>query len=107
MVTLGTGVGGALFLDGLLVPQFTLGGYHKGTFNDRLNQAALDKIGTARWNKRLVKALPAIRELVHYDRLYIGGGNAKKVTIELDVRTTLISNDAGLQGGIALWRPKR
>ena len=107
VITLGTGVGSALYLDGLLVPQFSLGGDDKGPYNDRLNRAALEEIGPERWNRRLGKALATLRDFIHYDRLYIGGGNAKKVTIDLDIRTTLISNEAGLRGGIALWRPSR
>ncbi len=103
VITLGTGVGSALYLDGLLVPQFSLGGYEKGPYNDRLNRVALDDIGPERWNRRLGKALASLRDVIHYDRLFIGGGNARKVTLELDIRTTLISNEAGIRGGIALW----
>jgi hypothetical protein len=41
-----------------------------------------------------------------YDTLYIGGGNAKKVTGDLPARVRVISNVAGLLGGIALWEGK-
>jgi polyphosphate glucokinase len=42
--------------------------------------------------------------LLHYDHLYLGGGNAKHVEIELPANVSLASNDAGLTGGAALWR---
>jgi hypothetical protein len=41
--------------------------------------------------------------VINFDHLYIGGGNAKKVTIALPSHATIISNTAGLLGGIALW----
>ena len=45
-----------------------------------------------------------MRALVNFDRLYLGGGNARKVTLALDDDTTIVSNRAGVLGGIALWR---
>jgi polyphosphate glucokinase len=41
---------------------------------------------------------------VHFDQLYIGGGNAKKITFTPDPDVTIISNEAGIRGGVALWR---
>jgi polyphosphate glucokinase len=46
----------------------------------------------------------SLEALFNYDRLYIGGGNAKKVTLELPENVTLISNVAGLLGGIVFWQ---
>ena len=37
-------------------------------------------------------------------KLYIGGGNAKKINAELPANVEIVSNVAGLLGGIALWR---
>jgi len=42
--------------------------------------------------------------LFNYDYLYIGGGNAKKVSIELPANVKIVPNEDGLLGGIALWR---
>jgi polyphosphate glucokinase len=36
--------------------------------------------------------------------LYLGGGNSKKIEFELPANATIVSNVAGLLGGIALWR---
>ncbi len=109
VITLGTGLGSALYVGGLVVPQFALGHhvFEKGrTYDQELNRAALEKAGRRRWNKRLARALASLEHLVYYDRLYIGGGNAKHIRFEPDARTTLISNDAGIRGGIALWRAR-
>jgi polyphosphate glucokinase len=107
VITLGTGVGSALYLQGLLVPQFAIGHLpfrNHETYNEQLNIDALETVGTKKWNERLGKAIKALRQLVCYDHLYVGGGNAKKVSAALDNRTSLVSNSAGIRGGIELWR---
>jgi polyphosphate glucokinase len=40
---------------------------------------------------------------LHIDRLYVGGGNAKKLTVDLGHRAELVDNSAGILGGIKLW----
>ncbi|MBV8885664.1 MAG: hypothetical protein JO235_16940, partial [Chroococcidiopsidaceae cyanobacterium CP_BM_RX_35] len=69
-----------------------------------LGRAALDNAGKAKWNERLEKALVSLQSLFNYDYLYIGGGNAKKVSIELPANVKIVPNEGGLLGGIALWR---
>jgi polyphosphate glucokinase len=51
-----------------------------------------------------VKAIQLLERTFNYDRLYLGGGNAMRVTAKLPRNVTLVSNAAGLLGGIALWR---
>jgi polyphosphate glucokinase len=98
VVTLGTGVGSALFVDGVLVPNVEVG-------HDKLSDAQLKSVGKKRWNKRLVKAIRKLDAVFHYDRLYIGGGNARLVDIGiLPADVTIVSNLNGLVGGLALWR---
>ncbi len=41
--------------------------------------------------------------LVFFDYLYVGWGNAAKLTADLGPRTTIVSNTAGLLGSIKLW----
>jgi polyphosphate glucokinase len=50
------------------------------------------------------KAIRNLRSLTSFDHLYIGGGNARKIAFELDPDVTIVSNAAGITGGIALWR---
>ena len=110
VMTLGTGVGSALYLNGLLVPQFSLSRYEARphtTYDALLNDLALKERGVTRWNKRLKEAIGTLRWTVHYDRLYIGGGNAKAIRFEPGARVTIISNEAGIRGGIALWQRPR
>jgi polyphosphate glucokinase len=107
VITLGTGFGSALFVDGRLVPNLELGHhpFRKGkTYEDLLGNAALKKAGKKQWNKRLGRAVQTLELLFSYDRLYIGGGNTKHITRQLPDNVTLVPNLAGLLGGIALWR---
>jgi len=105
--TLGTGFGTALYLGGRLAPHLELAHhpFRKGeSYDEQLGNAALKKVGGKKWNKRLQQAIRNLRSLVHFDHLYIGGGNAKKIKFEPDPDTSTISNEAGIRGGIALWR---
>ncbi|MGL5061767.1 MAG: ROK family protein [Microcoleus sp.] len=107
VVTLGTGFGSALFVDGILVPNLELGHhpFRKGeTYEQQLGRFALDTVGPKRWNRRLEKALVLLQNLFNCDYLYIGGGNTKKITFELPPKVKVVPNVSGLLGGIALWR---
>lgn len=107
VITLGTGFGSALFLEGKLVPNLELGHhpFRKGeTYEEQLGRRALDEVGSKKWNLRLEKAIASIQHLFNCDRLYIGGGEAKKVTLDLPSNAKIIPNMSGLLGGIALWR---
>lgn len=107
VITLGTGFGSALFVDGKLVPNLEIAHhiFHGNkTYEDELGASALRKAGKKKWNQRLSKAIRSLEALFNYDYLYIGGGNAKKVTLSLPHNVRLISNIAGLLGGIAFWK---
>lgn len=107
VLTLGTGAGTALFVDGHLSPhmEFAHHPVHGGkTYNEYVGRDALDKVGKRRWNKRVRKVIDVLYALIHYDHLYIGGGNASHVKPPLPADVELVSNDAGITGGIALWR---
>ena len=107
VVTLGTGFGSALFLDGKLVPNLEIAHhpFDKGqTYEEKLGDAARKKIGKKKWNKRLLRAIRTLEHAFNYDHLYIGGGNAKKIIVKLPSNIRIVENVAGLLGGIALWR---
>lgn len=107
VITLGTGFGSALFVDGKLVPNLEMGHheFRKGeTYEQQLGRAALEKVGDSKWNRRLEKAIASLQHLFNYNYLYIGGGEATKVNIQLPENVKLIPNITGLLGGIALWR---
>ncbi len=110
VITLGTGFGSSLFIDGRLVPNVQLAhhaGWNRKTYEDELGDRALRKSGKKKWNRRLAKAIRSLDALFNFDHLYIGGGNSRKVAPDLPPNVKLVSNLAGLTGGIALWRTGR
>lgn len=107
VVTLGTGFGTGIYLDGRLGPHLELSHHpfrNGETYDQQLGNAARQEIGNRRWTKRVMKAIVNIRILTKFDHLYLGGGNAKKLDLPLDPDVTIISNEAGIRGGVALWR---
>jgi polyphosphate glucokinase len=107
VITLGTGLGSALFEDGRLAPHIELAHipFRKGeTYEDQLGNRALKKVGKSEWNRRLAKAVEAFRALTHFDKLYIGGGNAENVSLNLGPDVEIVSNILGMRGGIWLWK---
>ena len=106
VVTLGTGFGTALFENGRSLPHLELAHhrFRKGqTYEHRLGKRALKKIGRKKWNKRLGRAIRTLRALVHFDRLYLGGGNAEHVLLTRCPDTFVVSNTLGVMGGVAMW----
>jgi polyphosphate glucokinase len=106
VITLGTGLGTAVFLDGSPTPHLELAlmpFQGRGTFQDQLGNRTRRRIGNRRWSKRVLAAVEMFDALLHIDRLYIGGGNAKKLTVDLGHRVELVDNAAGILGGIKLW----
>lgn len=108
VITLGTGLGSALFEDGRLAPHIELAHipFRKGeTYEEQLGNRALKKVGKNVWNRRLAKAVDVFRALTHFDKLYIGGGNAENVSIDrLGDDVEIVSNTLGMRGGIWLWK---
>lgn len=107
VMTLGTGCGTALFFDGRLLPHLELGHsmFRKGqTFEEQIGNAARREIGKERWVSRVLKAIEAFDQSLFYDHIYIGGGNGRYLKdIELAPHVTLVSNTAGILGGIKIW----
>ncbi|HEX4078175.1 MAG TPA: ROK family protein [Rhizomicrobium sp.] len=108
VLTLGTGAGTGLFRDGQLMPHLELAQHpvygKKKTYNDYIGDAALKKEGAKHWNKRVAHTIEILTSLLNFDHLFIGGGNARKLTLDASPSITIVSNDAGLEGGAALWR---
>jgi polyphosphate glucokinase len=107
VVTLGTGFGTALFRDGELMPHMEIAHMpaHAGKdFDEFIGDKVRKRIGLRKWNKRVERVLPYLFTLLHYDHLYIGGGNAGRLIFELPRKTSIVPNIAGLKGGAALWR---
>jgi polyphosphate glucokinase len=106
VLTMGTGMGFALFQDGRPAPHLELSQHpiHKGkTYDQFIGNLAFRAIGRSRWNRRLKRVLANITTLVGFDTLYIGGGNAKEIELSLEPNIRLVSNQAGITGGVRLW----
>jgi polyphosphate glucokinase len=105
IVTLGTGMGSALYVDGHLCPlELAHHPWKKKTYEDYVGRRGLDKLGKKNWNKHVLEAIEQIRFTFNFDHLYLGGGNTKKIDFKPPKDVTIVSNETGLLGGVALWR---
>ena len=108
VITLGTGFGFSLYQDGRLAPHLEMGQHMARkdlTYDQYVGAAALDEVGKKRWRKRVDRSIEAVRTLTNFDMLYVGGGNARLIKEALPVDVHLVSNDAGITGGVKLWAP--
>ncbi len=106
VITLGTGFGFALYQEGRLAPQLEMSQHivrKDMTYDQYVGVAALEKVGRKRWQRRVQRVLAQLRAVVNFDMLYVGGGDAQKVDFELPADVRLVSNDAGITGGVRLW----
>lgn len=109
VITLGTGVGCGLFEDGRLAPHLEIGHIpfrNDQTYEEQLGAKALAEVGKRRWNRRLRKAIGYWRILTHFEKLYLGGGNAQLVSFKLPPDVEIVPNILGMKGGIWLWKDR-
>ena len=109
VLTLGTGMGCSLFVDGTYVPNLELAHhpFRDGeTYEDWVGDAAYEKHGKKKWNKRVRDVLEQVFPIWNPRRIYLGGGNAKHIEQKLPAYVKLVPNVAGLLGGIALWHDR-
>jgi polyphosphate glucokinase len=106
VLTLGTGLGSALFTEGHLVANLELGHhpFKKGkTYEDRVCDAELKQLGKKEWSKRVHEALATLIPIFNPRVLHLGGGNAQHVKGKLPSNVRLFGNVDGMTGGIKLW----
>ncbi len=109
MITIGTGLGSALFIDGKLVPNTELG--HIEVECDDAESIASDVVrkeqdlSWKKWAKRLDKYLNTLEHLFSPDLMILGGGAIKKqdqffplLTLRTRVIPAELGNDAGIVG---------
>jgi polyphosphate glucokinase len=108
VVTLGTGMGCALYHDGVYVPNLELAHHPLGrgtyTYEEYVSNKALTKHGKKKWSRRVHRVVAQILPIWNPHILYLGGGNARHIRGELPPNVKLADNTAGLTGGFALWR---
>lgn len=105
VITLGTSMGSAIYIDGHALPMEM--GHHPfrhGEYEDEVGNDALKRFGKKKWNKHLLRVIDQLYNTFNYDRLYIGGGNSSKISFELPDNVRVIDNADGLLGVAWLWR---
>ena len=105
--TLGTGFGTAWFRDGELMPHMDLAHLvmrKKDDFDVYVGDKTRRKIGNQQWNRRIKKLIGVLETVFAYDHLYLGGGNSRCVKFRLPRNVTIVSNDAGMEGGAFAWK---
>jgi polyphosphate glucokinase len=106
VITLGTGFGTAIFMDGTLCPHLELAHhpFRDGrTYEEELGDRARRKAGGKAWSRRVLRAVDTLRDLVNFDHLFVGGGNAQRLKADLPADVSVVDNAAGILGGIRLW----
>jgi len=107
VLTLGTGMGFALFVDGRYVPNIEMAHHvyrNRKTYEERVGNQAREQVGNRRWRRRVNAVIAQLAPIFNYRQLYLGGGNTKHLKPELlPEGVRLVDNVAGLLGGIKLW----
>jgi predicted NBD/HSP70 family sugar kinase len=105
---LGTGLGSALIVDGVLEPmELAHLPYKDGqTYEERVGKGALKRFGKKRWRRNVADVVTKLKAALEADDVVVGGGNAKLLqTLPKGVR--LGSNANAFVGGYRLWKPAR
>ena len=102
---LGTGLGSALIVDGVLEPmELAHLPYKKGkTYEDLVGEAALRRFGKKKWRGYVTDVVTRLQAALEADDVVVGGGNAKLLR-SLPKGVRLGSNANAFIGGYRLWR---
>ena len=110
IITLGTGLGNAVFDSGVLAPhvEVSQGFVRWGlTYDDYIGEHERLRLGDAHWSRRVRRVIDGLRPMYMWDRLYLGGGNSKLITsghrARLGDDVIIVPNDAGIIGGVRAW----
>lgn len=110
IITLGTGLGNAVFDGGVLAPhvEVSQGFVRWGlTFDDYIGEHERLRLGDAHWSRRVRRIVESLRPMYLWDRLYLGGGNAQRIVAlqrsRLGDEVMVVPNDAGIIGGVRAW----
>ncbi len=109
IVTIGTGLGTALFVDGVLVPNTELGHIEMNGKDAELQASDAarkrDDLSWEAWAKRFDQYLQKMRSLLWPDLIILGGGASKKLdkfarylTADVPIVPAVTLNDAGIIG---------
>ena len=107
VLTLGTGLGAGLYINGHLVPNLELGHHplrNGKTYEELVSEAEFERIGKKEWRKRVAFVIETLERIINYDTLHIGGGNAKRLKGPFPDNVHLFENVDGLAGGVRPWQ---
>jgi len=102
---LGTGLGSALIVDGVLEPmELAHLPFKKGkTYEDLVGEAALRRFGKKKWRGYVTDVVTRLQAALEADDVVVGGGNAKLLR-SLPKGVRLGSNANAFIGGYRLWK---
>jgi polyphosphate glucokinase len=102
---LGTGLGSAMIVDGILEPMELahLPYKHGKTFEQYVGAAALKRVGRKKWQRAVDDVLKRLLAALEPDYIMLGGGNADK-TGKLPRKVRLGVNTNAFAGGFRLWK---
>jgi polyphosphate glucokinase len=102
---LGTGLGSALIVEGVLEPmEFAHLPYKKGrTYEQYVGKAGLKRFGKKKWRRHVADVITRLKATLEADDVVIGGGNAKSLRA-LPKGVRLGSNANAFIGGYRLWK---
>jgi polyphosphate glucokinase len=110
VITLGTGLGNALFDDGRLAPHLELSQapIRRGrTYDNYIGELQRRRLGSRLWSWRVVQVIYGLRPVFVWDRLYLGGRNSQLIDArslaKLGDSVTVVPNAAGILGGSRAW----
>jgi predicted NBD/HSP70 family sugar kinase len=101
---LGTGLGSALIVDGMLEPmELAHLPYKKGrTYEDYVGKTGLKRMGKKKWRRNVADVIERFRTALNVDDVVLGGGNAKLLK-KLPNGVRLGTNANAFTGGFRLW----
>jgi len=101
---LGTGLGAALIVDGVLEPlELAHLPYQKGrTYEDYLGLAGLKRLGKRKWRRHVNEVVKLFKAALEADYVVLGGGNARLLK-KLPPGSCLGNNANAFRGGYRLW----
>jgi polyphosphate glucokinase len=109
VLTFGTGMGCALFVNGSAFFGLELGQHHAAddlNYDRYIGHAAYLELGVEAWNERAKYVLNRVQGLTNVDHLYIGGGNSRRLMFDLPPWASVVPPSTGISGGARLWRPE-
>ena len=102
---LGTGLGAAMIVDGMLQPMELAHLIYKDgkTYEDYLGLRGLERLGKRKWRKHVATVTKKLKIALRADYVVLGGGNSKKLK-KLPPGARLGNNANAFLGGFRMWK---